>query len=90
MKCAYKGRADPAVAAECGTKAGEKMHKNYVVKLQSKCGDLPCVAAYPSTNDAGCESIVFSTPYGGYQYFGAGDPATQDSILAAGIAGCGY
>ena len=89
MKCAYKGRADPAVAAECGTKAGEKMHKNYVLKPQSKCGDLTCVAVYPSTNDVGCESLVFSSPYGGYQFFGP-DAATQNSIYAAGIPGCGY
>ena len=89
MKCAYKGRADATIAAECGAKAGAKMQKNYVQKPQSKCGDLTCVAAYPSTNDVGCETIVFSTAYGGYQYFGL-DPATQNAILAAGISGCGY
>ena len=90
VKCAAKGRADATIAAECGTKAAAKMQKNYVQKFLAKGGDEPCVVAYPSTNDAGCESQIFSSTQGTYQFFGPGDPAVQDAVLAAGVSGCGY
>jgi hypothetical protein len=94
MKCAYKGKDDEALGMQCAAKKAADMRQKYVVKLQPRCADLPCVTAYPSTNDQGCEELVFSTAFSAQVIFGGEavplDTLTRDRIIAAGIPGCGY
>ena len=96
MVCAGKENDAPGRGVSCATAAATKMTKNYVTKLQSKCGGASCVASYPATNSGtgaclGLVAAVGDLP--AQNLFGyAGAPADFYTVNAIGYAavGCAY
>jgi len=94
MKCAVKENAAAGKGVSCATAAATKMTKNYVTKLQSKCGDASCLASYPATNSNTCLELVAAVgDLPAQNLFGyAAAPADFVTVNAIGYAaaGCAY
>ena len=94
MTCAAKENAAAGKGVSCATAAATRMTKNYVTKLQSKCGDASCLASYPFTSSNACLELVAAVgDLPAQNLFGyAAGPADFFTVNAIGYAaaGCAY
>jgi len=94
MTCAAKENDAAGRGVSCATAAATKMTRNYVTKLQSKCGGASCLASYPATNSSTCLDLVAAVgDLPAQNLFGyAGAPADFYTVSAIGYAaaGCAY
>ena len=94
MRCAAKENEAAGKGVSCATAAATKMTKNYVTKLQSKCGGASCLASYPATNSSTCLDLVAAVgDLPAQNLFGyAAAPADFFIVNAIGYAaaGCDY
>jgi hypothetical protein len=94
MTCAAKENEAPGKGVSCATAAATKMTKKYVIKLQSKCGGVSCLASYPATGSSTCLELVAAVgDLPAQNLFGyAAGPADFFTVNAIGYAaaGCDY
>ena len=94
MTCAAKENEAAGRGVACATAAATKMTKNYVTKLQPKCGGASCLASYPATYSTTCLDLVAAVgDLPAQNLFGyAAAPADFVTVTAIGYAaaGCAY
>lgn len=94
MTCAAKENQVAGKGVSCATAAATKMTSNYVIKPQSKCGGVSCLASYPATSSSTCLDLVAAVgDLPAQRVFGyAAAPADFVTVNAIGYAaaGCDY